>query len=289
VLLSMTGHGDARHQSEGLSVTVEIRTVNSRYFKLMVRGPETYASLESKIEESVRKHIRRGTVSVSLRIERQRADDDFQINGDVIRSYRQQLAELSDDSPDIGTLLMLPGVVDEPRPTAANLEHDWPVVQPALQLAIESLHSMRENEGRATAADLTANCSIISKRLQEIETRTPTVVKNYHQRLTERINKLVAERNVTVEPADLIREVGILSERCDISEEVVRLRSHLGQFDKISAGKESAGRKLDFLIQEMFREANTIGSKANDADIAMHVVDIKTCIERMREQIQNVE
>ena len=289
MLLSMTGHGDARHQADGLGVFVEIRTVNSRYFKLLVRGPETYAGLESRIEACVRQHVRRGTVNVSLRMERTGSADDYRVNGDVLMAYRQQLQELGAEAIDLDRLLQLPGAVEEPRSRPADLEDDWKVIEPALQAAIKSLDEMRRMEGAATSADLTANCRMIAAELEKIEILAPVVVENYQVRLKERIAKLMAEYDITAAPADVIREVGIFSERCDISEEIVRLRSHLEQFDRIAEEKESTGRKLDFLIQEMFRETNTIGSKANDARIAMHVVEIKTCIERMREQIQNVE
>lgn len=139
------------------------------------------------------------------------------------------------------------------------------------------------------AADLQANCQIIVGQLSQIAQMAPTVVENYQRRITERVNKLLAEFEIGLKSAEVVREVGIFADRCDISEEIVRLRSHLEQFDLIAADEESSGRKLDFVIQEMLRETNTIGSKANDAGISRHVVEIKTAIERMREMIQNVE
>jgi len=136
---------------------------------------------------------------------------------------------------------------------------------------------------------LHANCEVIATELDRIEERAPLVVEAYRKRLTERLNKLLEEYEVSIEATDVVREVGIFADRGDISEEIVRLRSHLRQFDAIAASEESNGRKLEFLIQEILRETNTIGSKANDAEIAGHVVEIKTAIERMREMIQNVE
>jgi len=137
--------------------------------------------------------------------------------------------------------------------------------------------------------DLRVNCRTISDELQRIEQRCPQVIQAYQDRLGERLNRLLAELDVSVTPADLVREVGIFAEKSDISEEIVRLRSHLDQFTAIMDQEGSYGRKLDFLTQEIFREVNTIGSKANDAQIARHVVDIKAAIERIREMIQNVE
>ena len=288
--MSMTGHGDARHQSEGRSASVEVRTVNSRYFKLAVRGQESYASLESRVEALVRKQIRRGTVNMTLRIARQVSGEDYQINDQVLQSYIEQAKAILPDctiQPD--TLLQLPGVIDELSGGQNQLEADWAVVEPAVMAALKMLQDMRAAEGDAMAKDLADNCKSISDELGQIEAKSPQVVENFRQRLTDRVNKILVDHDVSADSNDIIREVGIYSERCDISEETVRLRSHLEQFGKISAGKESAGRKLEFLIQEMVRETNTIGSKCNDSDVAMHVVEIKTLIERMREMIQNVE
>ena len=284
----MTGHGDARHQADGRCVTVEIRTVNSRYFKLAIRGPESYASLESRVEGLVRQHIRRGTVNVSLRIVRDKLADDYCINKNVLLSYRRQLTDVLPSVND-DALLCLPGIVNEPTNSQDDLKQDWAAIEPALRQALNSLETMRATEGDAMAQELSANCAAIAVELDRIRELSPQVTKKYEQRLTERLTKMLAEYEVTAQPSDVVREVGIFAERCDISEETVRLNSHLDQFEKITSEKESAGRKLEFLIQEMFRETNTIGSKANDAEIARHVVEIKTHVERMREMIQNVE
>jgi uncharacterized protein (TIGR00255 family) len=169
------------------------------------------------------------------------------------------------------------------------VEHDWPVIEEALRDALDHLQQMRAREGEAMAADMLANHAVIVAEVDAIQGRAPVVVEAYAQRLRDRLNALLAEHEVRVEPADIVREVGIFAERSDIAEEIVRLRSHLEQFDQIMRSGDSVGRKLEFITQEMFRETNTIGSKANDADIARHVVEIKAAIERMREMIQNVE
>jgi uncharacterized protein (TIGR00255 family) len=169
------------------------------------------------------------------------------------------------------------------------IEEQWPLIESVLAAALKNLDQMRSDEGRSMAADLTDNARAIAKELTAIERRAPQVVDAYRGRLQDRLNKLLGELGVQVQPADIVREVGIFAERSDIAEEIVRLRSHLEQFDAMMATKESSGRKLEFLTQEMFRETNTIGSKANDAEIARHVIEIKSAIERMREMIQNVE
>jgi uncharacterized protein (TIGR00255 family) len=148
---------------------------------------------------------------------------------------------------------------------------------------------MRADEGRAMADDLEVNCRSIAECLDRIERRAPLVVDDYRGRLHERLQRVLAEYKVALEPADLIKEVSLFADRGDISEEIVRLRSHLNQFRSTMELPESSGRKLDFLTQEMFREANTIGSKANDVEIAQNVIEMKTAVERIREMVQNIE
>jgi len=294
LLLSMTGFGEAHGQNESLVVGLEIRAINGRHFKLNVRSSEGYASLEPQIEAVVRRHIRRGTVHVQLRVDRARAADEFTINGEVLDRYRQQIETLcttwhTSDPVRIDSLLMLPGVVQDRPQVRTDVSEDWPLVETALAKALEGLDRMRREEGTAMANDLEKNCTTVAKELDKIEKRAPQVVDNYRERLTERVGRALGELNVTVEPADLVREISLFVERSDISEEVVRLRSHLDQFSQIMDLPESSGRKLDFLTQEMGRETNTIGSKANDVEIARHVIETKAAIERIREQVQNIE
>ena len=183
----------------------------------------------------------------------------------------------------------LPGVVDDASGEAVDATADWPVIQRTVQAALENLGRMRGEEGRAMAVDLAANCRAAAASLDQIERRAPVVIEEYRNRLFERLKRTLAELDVALEPADVIKEVSLFADRSDISEEIVRLRSHLEQFQATMELPESSGRKLDFLTQEMFREANTIGSKANDVEIARHVIEIKTAIERIREMIQNIE
>jgi uncharacterized protein (TIGR00255 family) len=290
----MTGFGEAHYQADGLAISIEVRTINSRYFKLAVKCGEGYSALEPEIENVVRQQIRRGTLQINLRVDRPRTPDDFQINKAVLASYRRQLDELheqwnSPQSVPLENLLTLPGVISEDPTTAEDAEADWPLIRQTLESAMENLARMRADEGKAMATDLRANCQSIGQDLAEVERRAPLVATSYRTRLVERLQTTLAEYQVSLDPADLIKEVSIFAERCDISEEIVRLKSHLVQFDAIMELAESSGRKLEFLTQEMFREANTIGSKANDVQISRFVIDIKSAIERVREMIQNVE
>jgi len=297
VLQSMTGFGEARIQQDSLSVTVEVRAINNRFFKLAVRATEGYAALESLVETEVRRSIHRGTVQVNLRVDRRIAAEDYRINVEVLDRYRRQLAELlhrdgrsaEQEMPRIEALLPLPGVVDDAADAAVDAVADWPVIRRALLAAMEKLSHMRAEEGRAMAEDLSANCQAVAARLARIARRAPLVVEACRNRLFDRLQRTLAELDVTLEPAAVIREVGLFADRSDISEEIVRLRSHLDQFRASMQLAESSGRKLDFLTQEMFRETNTIGSKANDVEIAQCVIEIKTAIERIREMVQNIE
>ena len=290
----MTGQGSAHVSEDGVSVAVEVRTVNSRYFKLALRTSDGYGPLEPRIDEVVRRYVRRGTAQLDLRVDREMVADDFQLNEMALASYQKQLTTVAERlklaaDVTLESLLALPGVVDERVSRNVDTDAEWPMVERTLVQALEGLTKMRTDEGAAMASDMSLQCQSISKELECIAERAPLVVEGYQQRLTERMTKLLAEFEVRVEPADVIREVGLFSERSDISEEVVRLRHHLEHFEEIMGLDQSSGRKLEFITQEMFRETNTIGSKANDAAIGRHVIDIKAAIERIREMIQNVE
>lgn len=290
----MTGHGEAHRHEDGLSIAAEIRTVNNRYFKLNLRLTEGYAPLEPHVESLVRQQIRRGTVHVQVQIDREPRPDDYRLNEVVLTGYLKQLEAVvgksaNRDATQLAPLLALPGVVHEPHAEPAEIESQWPRIEGVVSAALTHLDQMRTDEGRRMATDLTANAHAIAVELAKVETRAPLVVDAYRGRLSERLNKLLAEVGVQAQPGDIVREVALFAERTDVSEEIVRLKSHLTEFSAVMAAEESQGRKLDFLIQEMFRETNTIGSKANDAEIARHVIEIKTAIERMREMIQNVE
>lgn len=288
MLLSMTGQGDGTHQVDGKTVVAEIRTVNSRYFKANVRVAEGLYGIEPRVENLLRKNIRRGAVHTDLRLDGM-STIEYRINEQVLANYRGQLHQLGDDAISLEALLALPGVVDEQTTQRLDGDAIWNIVEPAVQQALEKLARMRADEGQAMQRDLIANCSAVRKVLHAVREQAPSVAKAYAGRLTERINKLLEQHEVAVQPSELAREVGIFAERSDISEEVVRLDSHIDQFLDVVDQKESNGRKLDFLTQEMFRETNTIGAKANDAEISRNVVEMKALIERMREMIQNIE
>ncbi len=294
MLLSMTGFGEAHAQQDGLAVAAEVRSINSRYLKVTVRCGEGYASLEPRVEVMLREKLRRGTISVNVQVTRTKSCEDYRIDAELLDRYYESFRQWQesrglDRQARLDNLLLLPGVVNEELASAADVEADWPVIEKTLLAAVENLAHMRGDEGRAMEADLRKNCLVATVALDAIESRAPLVVESYRQRLRERLDKILSEHKIELEPGDIIKEVGLFAERSDISEEIVRLRSHFQQFFSIMELPESSGRKLDFITQEMFRETNTIGSKANDVEIARNVIEIKADIERLREMIQNVE
>lgn len=290
----MTGFGEAHNRFDSLSVAVELRTINSRHYKLSLRTSEGYGALEPQIDALVRKRVRRGTVQLNLHVHRDSKPDDYRINAEALKAFYEQAKAVavscgSGEHLNLGHFLMLPGVIDDRRAPEQDSQESWPQIEPTLREALAALTKMREAEGRALATDLLENCNVIDQQVAAIEHRAPNVSVGYRERLTERVNRALSELNVTVEPADLLREMSLFVDKSDISEELVRLKSHLAQFAETVDSKESSGRKLEFISQEMGREINTIGSKANDCEISQYVVDMKAALERIREQVQNVE
>jgi uncharacterized protein (TIGR00255 family) len=295
VLLSMTGYGDARLQSEQLTLAIELRALNNRYLKVSVRAPDPYHLLEAEFEKVIRRQVKRGTLQVQLRCEKQSTAQDFRLNRVALHSYISQVravtAELGlpDGGAVLAQVLALPGVVVEPGSLTYQLHDDWPIIEKVLLQALGNLQAMRQEEGRAMAQELLSHRDTIGRHLERIRQRIPQVTTSFRDRLLERVRALLTDVDVHIDRSDLIKEVSIYAERSDIAEEVVRLASHLGQFQEFMNDAESPGRKLEFLTQEMFREANTIGSKASDVEISREVVEIKGTLEKIRELVQNVE
>jgi uncharacterized protein (TIGR00255 family) len=296
LLLSMTGYGEAHFHSDALSLAIELRSVNNRYLKVSLRAVEPYHLLEPEFEKVIRRTIRRGTVQVNFRCEKQFAPQDYRINATALRSYLAQLRSLAGelplgDRPELllGPVLALPGVVPEPGAATFELQEDWPTIEKVLLEALSRLQRMRQEEGRAMAQEFLQLRDQVAGHLEQIRRRVPEVAGAFRDRLLERVRQLLSQLDIQIDQSDLIKEVSIFAERSDIAEEVTRLGSHLEQFRDILNEPESPGRKLEFLTQEMFREANTIGSKAGDVEISRQVVEIKGALERVRELVQNVE
>lgn len=295
MLLSMTGFGESRKRQDGIRVHVEIKTVNNRFFKLSLRTTEGYGMLEGQIDSLLRQTIKRGSVQMNLRVVKDFSADSVVLNESALTAYWNKISAWAKQQRWEGSirpesLLSLPGVADETAGgSQSSVEDDWFIIQDAINEAAEKLLQMRAKEGEAMGVDLSANIQEIRGYLDKIRALAPDVPKTYAAKLTERLNAILSEQSVNLEPKDIIREVALFTDKCDISEEIVRLDSHLSQFDALIESPQTEGRKLDFLTQEMNRETNTIGSKANEVAIARLVIDIKAVIEKIREMVQNIE
>ena len=292
----MTGFGSALCEEENISVTVELKAVNNRHFKLSLKMTDGYAALEQRIESLLRNVIERGTINAHIRIAGARGDCGYQFNMPVLQSYIKQLMDYplpgqkSNYVPSPDMLVGLPGVIiTEHETSESENEKIWTLLETAIREALDALQMMRKTEGESMTKDLTTNVESLRQLISNIAELTPRVALLYRQKLKERIEKAMEDQGLVLGDADFVRELAVYADRCDISEELVRFQSHLEQFTSAMQSKESCGRKLDFLTQELFREVNTIGSKANDADITKYVVETKTVIERIREMVQNVE
>ena len=293
MLRSMTGFGAARGVVEGVEYAVEVRTVNNRYFKASIRLPEYWSAAEGEIETLLRGGIQRGTVTLNVRVKLPDEQAAYRVNTAALASYIDQLKVLeADGNPtlriELGSLLMLPGVC-EPPPLEDLCARTRAGLMALIAGALEELARMRTGEGTALGEELASHCRRVLERTGAVAARAPRVVEDYRQRLAARVRELTRSGDIAVDSDSLAREVAFFAERADVEEEIARLRSHVKQFLVAMDSPDPAGRKLDFIAQEMLREANTIASKANDAEIAQAAVDMKTDIDRIKEQVQNVE
>jgi uncharacterized protein (TIGR00255 family) len=292
---SMTGYGEAEGEVNGVSYVIEIKAVNNRYLKTNIKLPETVAFLEEDIDKLLRDNLSRGTINYVLKLKQIAPTSTlFDIDEAALRIILERLnriKSLSDISGtiDIGGLLNLPGIIRPVLPDEETSEQIKHTILEITQEAIDKLKQMRAAEGRALEADLKSHCEAIKQGLEQIRGRSATVVQEYKKRLKKRVDELLAEAKLKLDEETLAREVAVLADRSDISEEIARLDSHLARFAESYQANDQAGRRLEFISQEMLREANTIASKAFDAKIIRHVVDIKCEIDRIKEQVQNLE
>ncbi len=296
MIRSMTGFGEASAKVDGTHYGVEIRSVNNRYFKAQIRLPDELQGMEAELDSAVAKRLTRGSIIVAIRFSDTSANAAAQINTKAIQRYLEQLLsvpglEHASARIDLGALINLPGVVISDS-GEERLKNARQVLPKLINEACDKVEAMREREGRTLFADLQKHCHLIAEHLAVVKERVPATVVLYQERLRQRMQTLLAEvANSTVRDEDLLREVAIYAERTDIAEEVARLEGHLAQFGEIISadGEEPAGRTLDFLAQELLREANTIASKCLDVEISRRIVEIKGAIDRIKEQAQNVE
>ena len=295
MIRSMTGYGDASVHADGVHYFLEVRSLNNKYFKGVLRLPEEFQGLEAELESKLRERVNRGTVTVTASVSDESASAAHQINTHALESYVRQIRGLPGGeellAPLMGSIFTLPGVLQPPAHSEERVARAKSVFITLLDKAVNGLIAMREREGKAIREDLESHRVLIAERLGEISSRAPGVVLEYERRLKARIEQMLSESGVKVESVDLIREIAAYAERVDIAEEIKRLTGHLEQFATMlnQPGYKPIGRTLDFLTQEMLREANTIASKSPDAAISRATVEIKGAIDRIKEQAANVE
>ncbi len=288
---SMTGFGAASARSESALVTVELSAVNRKQLDVVVRLPPPLTALESRVQKIIQEHISRGRISGAVLLESANGGAMMQIDekraAETIGRLRSAAKKLNlKDDLSAGVLLQIPGLL-KMQTAEQHPEEIFQTLEKALLAALKKLDVMRLREGKALENDLLARLKLLEQMLAAVKPRAPQIVSGYRKKLLQGLDA-AGLKNAAMDER-IIKEIALFAERSDIAEEITRLESHLQQFKKILRGGEPAGRPLDFLAQELFREINTIGSKANDLKITEQVVRFKTELERIREQIQNVE
>lgn len=296
---SMTGFGRGAYEDENFSVTVEIKTVNHRYNEVAIRLPRFLNPVEDRIRKNILQAVSRGRIDVFINADYNSGSSaTLKVDENLALGYHEALQKIGsligaadahiNPAQEALFLARCPDVINV-KEEVFDAEACWPKLAQALEEALANLVAMRAAEGENIRGDFLYRADLIAEKLALVEERSPQVTEEYQAKLGERLNNILAEHNITLEPERLLQEVAIFADRTAITEEIVRLKSHIKQFKRIIDSEQPVGRKLDFLIQEFNREANTIASKANDFALAQIVVEIKAEIEKIREQIQNIE
>ncbi|MDA8124074.1 MAG: YicC family protein [Deltaproteobacteria bacterium] len=294
MIRSMTGYGRSEAVLRGRKMTVEMKSVNHRYLEVSLRLPGMLAPFEAEIKKRIGEQCSRGRIEATLRIDNDGGTESngrFALNLPLLQNYHALLNQMKEElhlEEDI-SLSVMAGFRDLFVPTEAVQDPAvlWEGMATLLDEALRMLTEMRDREGKVLQEDLSARLSLIGGTLEGIAARSPQVVLDYQRRLGDRIRDLTG--GMAIDESRLLQEVAIMAEKSDITEEVVRFRCHIGQFVDLLTTGEAAGRKIDFLIQEMGREVNTIGSKSGDAEISRSVIEIKSELAKLREQVQNIE
>jgi len=293
MIRSMTAYASAEQSSGPLTVAVEIRTYNSRHFDLVMRLPHGYTGLEERIKARVNEKIGRGRVEIQLRFrEASEQAGAFEIDEGAAASYVDVLNRLQErfslqGGVSVDLVAKAPGII-KPAEVEKDMEAVWPVVDGSLSEALDALDAMRGKEGAFIADDFSSRLDFIESCIDRIDESAAGLLPVYQQRLAERIETLT-RGIVEIDPGRIAQEAAVLADRSDISEEIVRARSHVSQFRQTMVGDEPAGRKLNFLLQEFNREFNTMASKAASTEVSHTIVAVRAELEKLREQVQNVE
>ncbi|MHC4472441.1 MAG: YicC/YloC family endoribonuclease [Planctomycetota bacterium] len=290
----MTGFGSATRTRSGVSATAEVRSVNNRFLRISIRSPGVLAAREHDLDALVRERVARGTVYVTLRVVREQHPVRVRMNEPAVEEYlklfrRVQKAAGLEGAPSLELLAQVPGVFEAEEIEATISDEGFQVVAEATTRALDQLVAMRKREGANLKRDFVRRRTSVAGIVRDLKKRSPHVAKENIARLEDRISRLLEGRDVEIAEKDLIRELAIMAERSDVTEEVTRLASHLDQYAQALKSDEEVGRRLDFLIQEMLREANTIGAKSADVEMSRLCVELKVELDRLKEQVQNVE
>lgn len=290
---SMTAYGRGEHVFGDKTYTAELKSVNNRYRDIPLRIPRALQRLEEEIRAFISSRIRRGRVEATIQVNINGKEENYQLelNLPLLRTYqeifRQLNAELGTDyQPDPGTLSQMKDIILM-KPEELNIEETKSGVMTALNQALDALDGMKTREGEVLEEDVKRRLTLIKKQLDNIKARTSLIVEEYREKLKTRLESIMPD--IEMDESRLAQEIAVFAERSDITEEIVRAGSHLDQFQEIMGLDDSIGRRLDFLLQEINREVNTMSSKASDSDVSVRVVEIKAELEKIREQIQNVE
>ncbi|MFT3838140.1 MAG: YicC/YloC family endoribonuclease [Myxococcaceae bacterium] len=289
---SMTGFGSGRASVGTEEISVELKAVNHKFCEVKVRLPRELSSLEPVAAKQVKDRVARGAIDVTLRRASSTQSGDVpKVDLALAKHYRAALSEIAKatgvpDQPELRDIALQAGVLRLEEP-AVDLDSAQKALHTALAQALDGLSAMRAHEGDAIAADLHSRLAKLRALVAQLELLAPRAVDEYKTRLNKRIAELSG--GLQLEPARLVQEVALFADRTDVAEELTRLAAHFTQFDALLKGDEPAGRKLDFLVQEMHREVNTTGSKSQHPEISSRVVELKSELERLREQVQNVE
>lgn len=285
MLRSMTGFGAARREDEGMRVSTEVRTVNGRHLKISVKAPSSVRSRDVEVEGVIRKRMARGSVSVSVHVKLTDPDRLVAIDEELAAAYQKAFRRLGLNEDSIP---LLAGVVGGGEREELS-DEEAAVVLATVDDAAAALVAMREREGEALRGLLVGMCDRIETLCDAVKTRAPNVAQDYKQKLHDRLARLLEGGEAGVDPQLVAREVAVFADRCDVTEEVDRIGGHLSQIRELFDAKEAAGRKLDFLGQELLRESNTIGSKSGDTEVSRLVIEMKSLVEQFKEQAANVE
>jgi uncharacterized protein (TIGR00255 family) len=293
MIKSMTAFANAEKTVDELAVTVDIRSYNSRHIDIFLRIPSAYQSLEDKIKGLIGDQLARGRVEVRIQID-ERDDEAAGLEIDHVRAkalvaaYNELKTEFNLEDGITLDLLVGAGGIFKPVERLPNEDFLWPAVKGCISLALDDLEAMRRKEGDFIAGDIGRRLDFINDCLKQIKKGSKDLLMQYQERLKERLS-ILTQNTVELDPARVAQEAAFLADRSDISEEIVRAASHLNQFNLIMNALKPAGRKLNFLLQELNREFNTMGSKIDNAEMAHLIIDVKSELEKIREQIQNIE